>query len=320
MFPFASLDSFGKYANETWVANLECPVTKEQPTYAQQKELLKFSCRSEYLSNARKFFDVFSLANNHTFNMEEVDGLKQTRSFLEKHHFQYFGHYDNAIKEDICEVVWIPAEAMDETGNIHRSRVVKQVPMAFCGYHNVIKLPTDEEIAVINQYAKHFLTIVMPHQGVEYQSKSNTWQKKIFYQMIDAGADMVVGGHTHSIQDIEKYKDRLIVYSLGNAIFDQQFGSTMYGIVLRSQLYFSAEETLLQYETLLDLGDCSRFQDDCLDHAQHILLEKPAYTAKYGVDILHNKRMQPQLAAEKITKKKRKELKYPKFILDSWGE
>jgi poly-gamma-glutamate synthesis protein (capsule biosynthesis protein) len=38
--------------------------------------------------------------------------------------------------------------------------------------------------------------------------------------MIDAGADLVVGGHPHITQGVEQYKGRLIVYSLGNFVFD----------------------------------------------------------------------------------------------------
>jgi poly-gamma-glutamate capsule biosynthesis protein CapA/YwtB (metallophosphatase superfamily) len=38
--------------------------------------------------------------------------------------------------------------------------------------------------------------------------------------MIDAGASLVVGGHPHVTQDIEYYQGKLIVYSLGNFVFD----------------------------------------------------------------------------------------------------
>jgi hypothetical protein len=38
--------------------------------------------------------------------------------------------------------------------------------------------------------------------------------------MIDAGADLVVGGHPHVTQGVEYYQGKLIVYSLGNFVFD----------------------------------------------------------------------------------------------------
>ncbi|MFO1206231.1 MAG: CapA family protein [Burkholderiales bacterium] len=38
--------------------------------------------------------------------------------------------------------------------------------------------------------------------------------------MIDAGADAVVGAHPHVTQEIESYRGKPIVYSLGNFVFD----------------------------------------------------------------------------------------------------
>ena len=38
--------------------------------------------------------------------------------------------------------------------------------------------------------------------------------------MIDAGADAVVGGHPHVVQDYEEYRGKPIIYSLGNFVFD----------------------------------------------------------------------------------------------------
>ncbi|GIW66594.1 MAG: hypothetical protein KatS3mg095_0492 [Candidatus Parcubacteria bacterium] len=55
-------------------------------------------------------------------------------------------------------------------------------------------------------------------------------QQKICKIAIDSGADLVIGHHPHVIQNIEKYKDKYIFYSLGNFIFDQSFSQeTMIG-------------------------------------------------------------------------------------------
>ena len=39
--------------------------------------------------------------------------------------------------------------------------------------------------------------------------------------MIDNGADIIYGHHPHVLQPVEKYKEGLIIYSLGNFVFDQ---------------------------------------------------------------------------------------------------
>ena len=43
------------------------------------------------------------------------------------------------------------------------------------------------------------------------------------YKLIDSGASLILGHHPHCYQGIEKYKDGLIVYSLGNCVFDDNY-------------------------------------------------------------------------------------------------
>jgi poly-gamma-glutamate synthesis protein (capsule biosynthesis protein) len=77
------------------------------------------------------------------------------------------------------------------------------------------------------------LVIVCPHWGVEYASKPTRDQVELAHQMIDAGADMVVGSHPHVVQPVEVYHDRWIAYSLGNFVFDQKNPNTHRGLMLR---------------------------------------------------------------------------------------
>ena len=77
------------------------------------------------------------------------------------------------------------------------------------------------------------LVIVCPHWGVEYALKPTRDQVELAHQMIDAGADMIVGSHPHVVQPLEKYHDHWIAYSLGNFVFDQQDPATHRGLMLR---------------------------------------------------------------------------------------
>ena len=63
--------------------------------------------------------------------------------------------------------------------------------------------------------------IVFPHWGPEYKLLPSLAQKDDAHVFIDAGADLIVGAHPHVIQPFEMYNGKLIVYSLGNFIFDQ---------------------------------------------------------------------------------------------------
>ncbi len=75
--------------------------------------------------------------------------------------------------------------------------------------------------------------VVSFHFGEEYQLEPSKRQKYLAHLAIDSGAKIVVGHHPHVVQEIERYKDGIIAYSLGNFIFDQYFSDeTMSGAIL----------------------------------------------------------------------------------------
>lgn len=70
------------------------------------------------------------------------------------------------------------------------------------------------------------LIIVHSHWGVEYDSSPNPRQQEIGRALVDAGADIIVGHHSHTLQPVEIYKGKVIFYSLGNFVFDQGWSKT----------------------------------------------------------------------------------------------
>lgn len=79
--------------------------------------------------------------------------------------------------------------------------------------------------------------IVSFHWGDEYKPHTKR-QESLAHLVIDSGADIVVGAHPHVPQDIETYNDKLIMYSLGNFVFDQSWSKpTMQGMVVQMKVY-----------------------------------------------------------------------------------
>ena len=64
------------------------------------------------------------------------------------------------------------------------------------------------------------LVIPFMHWGWEKETQPTERQKVFARKMIDEGAALVVGSHPHVTQGAEIYKDKPIVYSLGNFVFD----------------------------------------------------------------------------------------------------
>lgn len=68
--------------------------------------------------------------------------------------------------------------------------------------------------------------IVYVHWGLERKEYPEEYQRNLGQMYIDAGADLVVGSHSHCLQGIEYYNGVPIVYSLGNFIFGETIEKT----------------------------------------------------------------------------------------------
>ena len=85
------------------------------------------------------------------------------------------------------------------------------------------------------------VVIVFPHWGAEYRYSPFQNQQRLARQIIDAGADMIIGNHAHYAAAVEVYKGKPIWYALGNFVFDQTWSEpTMEGISL--ELTFQGAE------------------------------------------------------------------------------
>jgi poly-gamma-glutamate capsule biosynthesis protein CapA/YwtB (metallophosphatase superfamily) len=67
------------------------------------------------------------------------------------------------------------------------------------------------------------VVVVMPHWGTQYTHRVGPAQRFVGRRLVDAGADLVVGGHPHWVQGTERYRGATIAYSLGNFVFDMDF-------------------------------------------------------------------------------------------------
>ncbi len=67
------------------------------------------------------------------------------------------------------------------------------------------------------------VVIVMPHWGPEDVPTPNYSQLDLAQIAVEAGADLVVGNHTHVVQAIQEIDGVLVFYGLGNFVFDQDW-------------------------------------------------------------------------------------------------
>lgn len=272
-YPFSRLHELQRDDYDAWISGLECPMKASvHMTAAEQEENLQFNCSPDFLPEAKKWFTAFSLANNHTDN-QGADGFTETQEHLDEQGIQYFGHYDPNKLDDICEVVALPVTVQYSDDSTKK----ELLPVAVCAYHGVFRIPSQAAVDEISRYSKMMPVFAMPHMGAEYKPVPDQIKTDFYYRLIDAGADVVLGDHPHWVQSTEAYKGKLIVYSMGNFMFDQNWNPELMRSAAIHARVTVKEGPLAEW---LALGEiCRAYHDDCLETAESKGLSRlnPAY-------------------------------------------
>jgi len=173
--------------------------------------------------------DVANIANNHIYDQGK-EGAMQTEKILNSYGILPVGLSGSVVKD------------------------INGLKFGFLGYNDVDYLGKSipiEDILVkeVNELKPRAdVIIVQFHWGNEYTSNITDRQKILAHLAIDSGADLVIGNHPHWIQPIEIYKGKLIAYSHGNFIFDQEWSEqTKLGVVGK---YIFYDDQLIDVEFL----------------------------------------------------------------------
>jgi poly-gamma-glutamate capsule biosynthesis protein CapA/YwtB (metallophosphatase superfamily) len=99
-------------------------------------------------------------------------------------------------------------------------------PMAFASEDEPgIAVLNDENLVAAIEAARQVADVViaMPHWGPEDSPYPNEYQLHFAQVAVEAGADLVVGNHTHVVQAIQQINGVDVFYGLGNFVFDQNW-------------------------------------------------------------------------------------------------
>ena len=168
---------------------------------------------------------VASLANNHAFDYG-IDGMRDTVSNLEAAGITPIGAGENesdahspVVKEvngrKITILNYMDSNNFAEYGY----DVMPYANGSSAGYSAYDSKVAQKQIADARNDSD--LIVAYMHYGNEYSTSPNEDQTKMSHELIDYGADVVIGSHPHVPQGIEMYNGKPIFYSLGNFIFDQ---------------------------------------------------------------------------------------------------
>jgi poly-gamma-glutamate capsule biosynthesis protein CapA/YwtB (metallophosphatase superfamily) len=183
------------------LANLESPLSAALPDSDSSYNLCASSGRARLLSDWG--LDLLSIANNHSFDCGP-DGQAGTSSILAAAGIHPVGPGPEPVYREV--------------------NGLKLAFLAFDDISSPLEVPLAAR-AVRSARATGALVIVSIHWGMEYQGGPSERQKTLAAQFANAGAVLVVGAHPHVLQPaawIQTSRGKtLVLYSLGNALFDQ---------------------------------------------------------------------------------------------------
>ena len=175
--------------------------------------------------------DVVSLANNHIRNAGSA-GVTQTLRNLRKAGLPAFGA---GADEERARRPWCSDQGQTRVCLLGYNEVDAAVNAVRPGRAGAAELVTAEVKADIRALRRDGadVIVVWPHWGAEYVTTTEAKQRRWAREMVRAGADVVLGNHSHVVGPIQFIDGAPVFYSLGNLVFDlPRFEATEEGVLV----------------------------------------------------------------------------------------
>jgi poly-gamma-glutamate capsule biosynthesis protein CapA/YwtB (metallophosphatase superfamily) len=225
MKPYLEIADFTSVNLETTIA--------EQAMDSRADKSINFVSHPETLS-ALKWagVDYVTLGNNHIYDFQQ-QGLEQTFKYLDLSDIAYSGaglNNKDAIQPHIERINNQPFAFSGFVGwpGTSKSTEVATQSQGGATLGNSNNLLESLNIAAKNQAS----AIIQYHGSQEYTEEPTLVTEQRLKNVLDSGAELAVAHHPHVTQGLELYNNKLLAYSLGNFIFDQNFSATQHSFIL----------------------------------------------------------------------------------------
>ncbi|WP_151735455.1 CapA family protein ['Paenibacillus yunnanensis' Narsing Rao et al. 2020] len=263
-------------------ANLETPVsTKGKPA---DKSFVFRSRPATLAGLVYAGIDGVTLANNHILDYGP-EAMLDTLSYLDQYKLGYTGAGQNREAAFTPYTKEIKGKRVAVLG---ASRVLSgpswhagaKSPGAASAYSPEPLLSAIRKSATDNDY-----TIVYMHWNEEFQDHPLKESRTLAKQMIDSGADIILGAHSHTLMGIEYYKHKPIYYSLGNFVFNRSTRGgekTVHSMLLRFKI--SGDKLTAKITPVKITGGQPNLMGTAYNKETFALLNRLSYNAKVGAD------------------------------------
>ncbi|REL27042.1 hypothetical protein DXX93_11035 [Thalassotalea euphylliae] len=212
--------------------NLETQLSAHEPSQRMNKSVTFYSAPETIEALQWAGVDYVTLGNNHTYDYMD-EGLISTLNALDKAELPYSGAGYNEAQALKPHQMKVNGQALGLLGYVgwHGSKKPTQTADANQGGAAFGNMKNITE-SVSNAKQQGMLPIVQYHGGLEYVKEPTGVTEQRLKSAVNEGAALIVAHHPHVTQGIELYQGKLIAYSMGNFIFDQNFSATQHSYIL----------------------------------------------------------------------------------------
>lgn len=166
--------------------------------------------------------DLVTLANNHIYDFGP-QGLTDTLATLDGANIAHVGAGENLADASAPYYAEIDGKtvAFVNASCAEKTRYTPEATETSSGV--LLCYETDKFVAAIQEAkANADFVIALVHWGTDYVYETSEEQRTTGQAYLDAGADVVIGTHSHSLQGVEYYNGKPIFYSLGSCWFNEK--------------------------------------------------------------------------------------------------
>lgn len=168
--------------------------------------------------------DIVSLANNHAYDYGE-QALLDSLQILQAEGIPYVGAGVNEQEASApvyfiindMKIAFISATQIERLDNPDTKGATETSPGVFRCFNGEKLMQT-----VAQAKEESDFVVVYIHWGTENQEETDWLQNKQAPELVEAGADLIIGDHPHILQRIEIIDGVPVIYSLGNFWFNSK--------------------------------------------------------------------------------------------------
>ena len=213
-YPLSYVKSYFKNSDIS-IANLETSLSNKNFINCKSKKFYFKSKPAAIEGIVNSGIDIVNLANNHTTDTG-IEGLNNTVNILNKNKISIIG---TESQKYIIKTINNIKIGFIGLSNKFYSKNLKNLNVLEKKY--ILNYKNKQLIQKLRK--KVDILIVSIHWGNEYE-KEIELQKKLAFQMISLGVNLILGNHPHVIQKMDYIKTKMysgyVFYSLGNFLFD----------------------------------------------------------------------------------------------------